>query len=160
MVARTQTPGAQRAFWLRHEALRNGVLTGIYLSCVLVSWLEIANRVKELEPLAAARNFIAAALLVSLMAIPVLRFLREPARLFLAGLVAWTLLTLTYLIAELNFKLLESRMGFLHFFVLGTVSYGCLAVLDWVFLMCAEARQQHVAQTREAAVAAGRRRAQ
>jgi hypothetical protein len=65
---------------------------------------------------------------------------------------------MTYLVAELHFKLLESRMGALHFFVLGAVSYGFVAVLDWVFLMCAGVRHEHMAQTRENPVPAGRHR--
>jgi hypothetical protein len=157
MSSRTQFPGTHWSSWLRNEALRNGILTGIYLSCVLVTWLEVANRVRELEAYAEVRNLVAGAILVSLMTLPVLRFRHQPARLFVAGLTAWTLLTLTYLVAELNFKLLETRMGFLHVFMLGTVSYGFVAVLDWVFLMCAEARQQHMAQSRGAVLPTARR---
>jgi hypothetical protein len=160
MAAQTHSPGMHWPLWLRHAALRNGILAGIYLSCVLVVWLEVANRVRELESFAGTRNFVAATLFVALSAIPVLRFRQDPGKLFLAGLTAWTLLTVTYVVAELNFKLLESRMGFLHVFMLGAVSYGFVAVLDWVFLMCAEARQQHIAQTREASALAGRRRAE
>jgi len=159
LAARTQIPGMRWSFWLRHEALRNGVLTGIYLACVLVTWLEVANRVRELEAFAGTRNFIAAVVFAGILAIPVLHFRHDPAKLFVAGLTAWTLLTLTYLVAELNFKLLESRMGFLHVFMLGAVSYGFVAVLDWVFLMCAGARQQHIAQSREATPVTDRRRA-
>ena len=159
MAARTQSPGMRWSFWLRHEALRSGILTGIYLSCVLVVWLEIANRVRELESFAGTRNFIAAAIFVGIMAIPALHFRHDPGKLFVAGLAAWTLVTLTYLAAELNFKLLESRVGFLHLFMLGAVSYGFVAVLDWVFLMCAGARQQHIAQSREATPVTDQRRA-
>jgi hypothetical protein len=159
LAARTQIPGMRWSFWLRHQALRNGVLTGIYLSCALVVWLEIANRVRELEAFAGTRNFIAAVLFVSIMAISALRFRYDPAKLFVSGLTAWTLLTLIYLAAEVNFKLLENRMGFLHVFMLGAVSYGFVAVLDWVFLMCAEARHQHIAQSHEAGAVTDRRRA-
>ena len=159
MAARIHSPGMRWPLWLRHEALRSGVLTGIYLSCALVAWLEIANRVRELVAFAGTRNFVAAVLFVGITAIPALHFRHDPAKLFVAGLTAWALLTVTYLVAELNFKLLESRMGFLHLFMLGAVSYGFVAVLDWVFLMCAEARQQHIAQSRGAATVAERRRA-
>jgi len=92
------------------------------------------------------------------MAIPALRFWRRPGRLFVAGLTAWTILTMTYLAAEIHYTLLESRMGALHVFVLGAVSYGFVAVLDWVFLMCAGVRHQHMAQSREATAPAGRHR--
>ncbi len=158
MAAQTQLRGTRRERWLRNEALRTGTLTGIYLSCVFVTWLELANRVHELEGYAGIRNAVAGALLLAILALPALRFRSEPARLFLSGLTAWTLLTVTYVLAELNFKLLETRMGFFHVFMLGVVSYGFLAVLDWVFLMCAEARQQHLAQSSADAAPAARRR--
>jgi hypothetical protein len=148
----------QYFLWMRIASLRTGVLTGIYLSCVFVSWLEVANRVAELERFAELRNLLAGAALITVMGIPVLRFRHRPGKLFVAGLTAWTLLTMTYLVAELYFKLLESRMGALHFFVLGAVSYGFVAVLDWVFLMCAGVRHEHMAQTRENPVPAGRHR--
>ena len=158
MAARPQLPGMRWFLWLRIASLRTGVLTGIYLSCVLIAWLEIANRVAELERFAELRNLIAGAVLILVMGIPVLRFHHRPGKLFVAGLTAWTLLTVTYLVAELNFTLLESRMGALHVFMLGGVSYGFVAVLDWVFLMCAGVRHQHVVQSREIAATAGKHR--
>jgi hypothetical protein len=156
MAARPQLPGMQWFLWMRIASLRNGILTGIYLSCVFVAWLEVANRVAELEPYAELRNLVAGAILIMVLAIPALRFRHQPGRLFIAGLTAWTLLTMTYLVAELHFTLLESRMGAFHVFVLGAVSYGFLAVLDWVFLMCAGARHHHMAQSRETSTPAGR----
>ena len=156
MAAQPQFTGMGWSTWLRNVALRNGILTGIYLSCVLVSWLVVANRVRELEPYAETRNLVAGALLISVMAIPTLRFRRQPGKLFVAGLAAWTLLTMTYRFAEMNFKLLETRMGALHVFMLGAVSYGFAAVLDWVFLMCAGVRHQHIVQSRQAAASAAK----
>ena len=85
------------------------------------------------------------------MAIPVLRFRNEPAKIFVSGLTAWTLLTLAYIAAEMRFSLLESRMGALQIFMLGAVSYGFVAVFHWVFLLCVEARHRHIAQTGHAA---------
>ncbi len=158
MAARPQLPGMQYFLWMRIASLRTGILTGIYLSCVFVAWLEIANRVAELERFAELRNLLAGAALITVMGIPVLRFRNRPGKLFVAGLTAWTLLTMTYLVSELHFKLLDSRMGALHFFVLGAVSYGFVAVLDWVFLMCAGVRHEHIAQSRENPVPAGRHR--
>jgi len=156
MAARPQLPGMRYFLWMRISSLRTGILTGIYLSCVFVAWLEVANRVAELTPFAELRNFVAGAILILVLGIPVLRFRNRPGRLFVAGLTAWTLLTMTYIVAEINFTLLESRMGALHVFVLGAVSYGFVAVLDWVLLMCAGVRHQHMAQSRESAVPAGR----
>jgi hypothetical protein len=157
MAARPQLPGLRWFFWLRNTALRTGVLTGIYLSCIFFSWLWVANRVPQLEPFAAARNLSAGAIAILLMAIPVLRFRRHPGRIFVSGLTAWTLLTITYLATEMRFSLLGSRLGAFHLFVLGTISYGLVAAFQWVFLMCAEARQRHLAQTARASLPASRR---
>jgi hypothetical protein len=160
MAARSQFTGMRWSWWLRNAALRSGILTGIYLSCVFVAWLVIANRVREFEPYAELRNLLAGGLLVTVMALPALRFRQDPGKLFVAGLTAWTLLTMTYLVAETHFKLLESRMGGLHVFMLGAVSYGFVAVLDWVFLMCALVRHEHMVQSRGTSASSGRHRTQ
>jgi hypothetical protein len=156
MAARLQLPGMRRFLWLRIASLRTGILTGIYLSCVFVAWLEVANRVAELEPFAELRNLVAGAILITVLGIPVLRFRNHPGKLFVSGLTAWALLTITYVAAEIHFTLLESRMGAFHVFVLGAVSYGFVAVLDWVFLMCAGVRHEHIIQSRETVASAGK----
>jgi hypothetical protein len=156
MATRHQLPSMRWLHWLRNAALRNGVLTGVYLSCVFVSWLYVANRVRELEPFAGIRNVAAGAAVILLMLIPVLRFRREPVRMFVSGLTAWTLLTLTYMAMEMNFSLLESRMGAFHIFMLGAITYGFVAVFHWVFLLCVEARHRHVAQSEQGSVSAPR----
>jgi len=158
MAARPQLPGMRWFLWLRIASLRIGTLTGIYLSCVFMAWLIVANRVPALVPFAEARNLVGGAMLILVMAIPVLRFRHEPGKLFVAGLMAWTLLTITYLAAEMYFTLLESRMGAFHVFMLGAVSYGFVAVLDWVFLMCAGARHEHIVHSRQTLISTGRRR--
>jgi len=158
MAARSQIPGMRWFLWLRIASLRTGTLTGIYLSCVFVSWLVVANRVAELEPFAELRNLVAGAILILILGIPVLRFRNRPGKLFVAGLTAWTILTMTYLVAEIHFTLLESRMGAFHVFMLGAVSYGFVAVLDWVFLICAGVRHQHILQSRETTPSSGRHR--
>ena len=156
MAARPQLPGMQWFMWLRIASLRTGILTGIYLSCVFVAWLVVANRVTKLEPFAELRNLVAGALLIIVLGIPVLRFRHRPGKLFIAGLTAWALLTIAYVAAEIHFTLLESRMGAFHVFVLGAVSYGFVAVLDWVFLMCAGVRHEHIIQSRETVASAGK----
>jgi hypothetical protein len=158
MAVQPLLPGVRWFLWLRIVPLRTGILTGIYLSIVFVAWLLVANRFPALEPFAEARNIVAGASLVTMLAIPVLRFRRKPGRLFVAGLTAWMLLTMTYLAAEMHFTLLESRMGALHVFMLGAVSYGFVAVLDWVLLMCAGVRHEHIVQSRETTASAGRHR--
>jgi hypothetical protein len=158
MAARPQLPGMRYFLWMRITSLRTGILTGIYLSCVFVAWLEVANHVPELEPYAELRNLVAGAILIMVLGIPVLRFRLRPGRLFVAGLTAWALLTITYIVAEIHFTLLETRMGAFHVFMLGAVSYGFVAVLDWVFLMCVGVRHAHIIQSRETTASAGRHR--
>ncbi len=86
MSARSQLPGMRLFWWLRNRALRIGVITGVYLSFVFVAWLVVANRFPELQPFAGIRNIAAAVTVLLLMLIPVLRFRREPVRMFVAGL--------------------------------------------------------------------------
>ena len=156
MGTRHRLPGMRWIHWLRNASLRNGVLTGVYLSCIFVSWLYIANRVAELESFAGIRNLAAGAAVILIMSIPVLRFRLEPVRMFVSGLTAWTLLTLTYMAMEMNFSLLESRMGAFHIFMLGGITYGFVAVFHWVVLLCAEARHRHVAQSEQESIPASR----
>lgn len=146
----------QWLLWMRNAPLRIGVFTGIYLSCVFIAWLLVANRIPQLASLARVRNLAAGAATILLMAIPVLRFLRQPVRIFVSGLTAWTLLTLTYRAMEMHFSLLESRMGALHIFMLGMVSYGFVAVFHWVLLFCVEARHRHLTQAAQGTVSASR----
>ena len=159
MAARPRLLGVRWFLWLRNSALRIGVLTGIFLSCIFIAWLWIANHIPHLYSFAGIRNLSGGALAILVMAIPVLRFRRQPLQMFVSGLTAWTLLTLAYIAMEMRFSLLESRMGALHVFMLGAVSYGFVAVFHWVFLLCAETRHRHVAQTTRAAVSAARHRA-
>jgi hypothetical protein len=144
--------------WLRNSALRTGVLTGIYLSVMFMTWLLVANHVTRLEPYAGVRNLVAGAVMIFLMAIPVLRFRQKPAKMFASGLAAWTLLTFTYLLAEMHYTLLASRIGASQLLILGGISYALVAVFCWVFLMCAEARHRHIVQTQQAPAAGGRTR--
>ena len=85
------------------------------------------------------------------MAVPAIRFHNEPAKLFISGLFAWTLPTLTYFASEMHFSLLESRMGALQVFMLGAVCYGLVAVFHWVVLLCAQARHRYIVESGPAA---------
>lgn len=145
MAARSQLPGTQWFLWLRNASLRIGVLTGLYLSVVFAAWLILANRVPLLERFAVERDLAAEAAMLLIAAIPVLKFRNSPARMLVAGLTAWTLLTLTYSGLGIIFERLSSRMAASHLFMLGVVSYGFLCVLDWVFCICAQVHERHVA---------------
>ncbi len=157
MAARTPLSGVRWFLWMRNDSLRIGTLTGIYLSCVLLAWLLVANYIRALDAYAGPRNIAASAIIIALFAIPALRFHRDPGKLFAAGLTAWTLLTLVYIGAEMFFHLLEQRVEGLQVFMLGAVSYGIIALLDWILLMCVEARHRHMAQARATGASAGSR---
>jgi hypothetical protein len=158
MTARSHLPGMRWFIGMRNVALRTGLLTGIYLSCAFLAWLIAANRVSRLEPFAGVRNLCAGIAMILLMAIPIIRFHHKPAKLFISGLTAWTLLTLTYIAAEIRFSLLESRMGAFQIFMLGAISYGLIAAFEWVFLLCLETRHRHIAQIHGTASHANRSR--
>jgi hypothetical protein len=139
------TPPGYRWFHsLRNVSVRIGIYTGVCLSIVLVAWVLIANRAPFLEPLAQERNLAAAVLLALLAGMPVLRFLRAPADLLLSGLVAWSLLTLTYRLLCMKFDLLAEYHGAFHVFVLGAMAYLVFATLSWLGIMVWRAREaQH-----------------
>ena len=142
-LPQSQLPGSRWFAWLRNATLRVGLLTGIYFSIVLAGWMVVANRVPWSAHFAGLRNLGAALLMGMLMLIPVLRFLRSPGRLFASGLVAWAVLTWTYLMLGLYFERLYSRMGPLQVFMLGAVVYGSAAVVAWVASMVLAARHHH-----------------
>ncbi len=153
-----QLPGSRWFSRVRNVAFRVGVLTGVYLSCVFLAWLIVANRMPRLEPFAGVRNLAAGVVTVLLLLIPVFKFRHESLRMLVAGLTAWTILTMTYMAAELHFTLLKSRMGALQMYILGAVSYGFVAVFHWVFLMCAEARQRHIEEMEQSSATIARPR--
>lgn len=153
MTARPQLPGMRCLIFLRNTSIRFGVLMGVYAAATFVAWLLVANHVAALEPFAGIRNDVAGAVVFILLAIPVLRFRAEPAKMFVSGLAAWTVLTLAYFAAEVHYSLLENRMGAWHMFILGAAGYGVLSSFLWVFLLCVKVRQLHIAQTGHAATA-------
>ena len=147
MAARSQLPGMRGFFEMHNASLRVGILTWIFVSGAFAAWQLVAYGVPQLERFDGARDLAAGAVIILLLLIPVFSFHNEPAKLFISGLTAWTLLTISYIVAEALFSLLESRMGAVQIFVIGSASYGLIAVFHWVFLMCAETRHRHISQT-------------
>lgn len=140
MAAKFSPPAYRWFHVFRNAPVRIGVYTGVCLSLVLTSWILIANRVPFLEPLARQRNMLASALLILIAAMPVVRFLRSPANLLISGLLAWSLLTLTFRILTLFFSLLEEYYSAFHVFVLGAVVYLIFATLSWIGIIVWRAR--------------------
>jgi len=148
MDARPRLPGLSRFFSLRDPALRIGFFTGVCLSGVFIAWLLIANRVPQLERFWLERNAAAAGAALILLAIPICRFLKSAAEMFVSGVVACAVASLCYFLMELHFPLLENHIGALHLFMLGALAYGFLAVLDWVISIFLVARRHPVVATR------------
>ena len=140
MMEEFRPPGYRWFHVFRNRPIRIGVYTGVCLSLVLVAWIFIANRIPFLEPLARQRNMLASALLILIAAMPVVRFLRSPMELLISGLLAWSLLTLTYRVLTFFFSLLEEYYSGLHVFVLGAVSYLLFATLSWIAMILWRAR--------------------
>ena len=140
MMENFHPPGYRWFHVFRNRAVRIGAYTGACLSLVLVCWILIANRVPFLDPLARQRNLLAISLLVFLAAMPVVRFLHSSADLLVSGLLAWSLLTLTYRVLTIFFSLLEEYYSAFHVFVLGAVSYLLFATLSWIGMIVWRAR--------------------
>ncbi|MGB7437036.1 MAG: hypothetical protein WBR26_12885 [Candidatus Acidiferrum sp.] len=125
-------PGFRWFGFLRDIAIRTGVYTGVSLSLIFGAWLLIANRAPFLAPVAMERNIIAAALLALFACVPIIRFYRLPNELLMSGLLAWSLLTLTYRIFCFKFGMLEEYYSAFHVFVLGAISYLVFATISWI----------------------------
>ncbi len=118
---------------VHNPAFFTGILTGILLSFVMFGWLFAANRMPGLDRLAFFRNWICLGAFGFVMTIPVLRFFRSPAKIFTSGLVAWLLLCIAYVSANIAFANLANRFstGPFKLLVMGAVLYGVAGVTVW-----------------------------
>jgi len=132
MQASVHLPGYRWLIFLRNVPVRVGIYTGICLSLVFSLWLVLANRVPLLERFAPERKVVAGVFLVLLACLPVLRFYRSPGDLLVSGLLAWTLLSITYRLLCMAFVLLNDRYSAFHVFMLGAVVYLICATLSWI----------------------------
>jgi hypothetical protein len=96
MSVRAHLPGYRWFHVFRNAAVRIGVYTAVCLALVFTAWLFVANRVPSLERVAVGRNAGAAALLVLIALVPILRFATMPGHLLASGLVAWLLFSSYY----------------------------------------------------------------
>src|SRR5277367_2364376 len=104
---------------LRDVALRTGVYVGLGLSVILVLWIFLANRVPFLDKFAMERNLAAAISLALVALIPIVRFLRLPARLWISSLVGWSIFSVSYALLSLVFGGLHEHFGAFQIFILG-----------------------------------------
>jgi hypothetical protein len=137
-------PGYRWLMFLRNVPVRVGIYTGICLSLVFAMWLVLANRVPLLERLALERNIIAVVGLVFFASLPILRFYRSPGDLMVSGLLAWTLLSITYRLLCMVFVLLNERYSGFHVFVLGAVTYLIFATLSWIGMIIWKVRSADI----------------
>jgi hypothetical protein len=130
--------------FLRNVPVRVGIYTGICLSLVFAMWLVLANRVPLLERLALGRNIIAVVGLVLFASLPILRFYRSPGDLMVSGLLAWTLLSITYRLLCMVFVLLDEKYSAFHVFVLGAVVYLIFATVSWIGMIIWKVRSADI----------------
>ena len=146
----TSVPGSQLFTWLRNTTLRIGVLTGVYLTLIMVFALLAANRAPFLEDFADIRNWFFRLLFAVAALIPMASFLRSPGRLFGAGITGWLILSLAYRLMGFFFENLFARLDKtpFHLFMLGATVYGLVAVASWVASMTLVARTHPIAASR------------
>ena len=137
-------PGYRWLMFLRNVPVRMGIYTGICLSLVFAMWLVLANRAPLLERLALGRNIIAVVGLVLFASLPILRFYRSPGDLMVSGLLAWTLLSITYRLLCMVFVLLDEKFSAFHVFVLGAVVYLIFATLSWIGIIIWKVRSADI----------------
>jgi hypothetical protein len=128
---------------VRNPALGLGVFLGVCFSCAGLAWLLLANRVPHLDQFASQRNLALAVVFGLLALVPACRFMKSPARSFLSGVTAWTIVTAIYALMELGFPRLATRISAFHLFALGCVVFGFLAVLAWVMNLVILFRRAH-----------------
>ena len=144
IAVQTHLPGYSRVHVIKNAAVRTGVYSGVGLSIVLVAWLVVANRAPSLEQFALDRNLAGAVALGLFAAVPVLRFLRLPGPLLASGLVAWSILALTYRVLCIYFWGLAERFSAMHIFMLGAVLYMIVATLSWIGTCLWRARESNI----------------
>jgi hypothetical protein len=133
-------------------ALWVGVYLGALLNLVMIAALVAANRFPKLEPYALERNAASYGLFVLLLLIPVIWFLKRPAKMFAAGIVGWVLFSAGYNIAGFYFhNLFDVLRAPLEVLIEGAVLYGVAAVLSWVVGMIIHAGRHPIAPGRRPA---------
>jgi hypothetical protein len=129
---------------LRNRVVRTGIYTGVFLSVCFTVWVLVANRVPFLEPLAFARNTIAAGVLVLIACLPVMRFYRMPGEMLASALIGWSLLTLTFRLLCIKFVLLDAIYSVFQIFMMGSIVYLIVATLAWIGTIIRRARASHI----------------
>ena len=131
MSARAHLSGYAKTA-VRNPAIRMGLCTGVILSVIFLTWIIVANRMPALEIFAMQRNVAAEATLAFFALLPVVRFMRQPGRLLCCGVVAWSVLSITYWAMGLHFVGLTERWSTFEIFTKGGLGYLIASTLAWV----------------------------
>lgn len=124
--------------------LTTGLYTGALLTAVMIGALIAANRVPGFERYALERNAVCAGFFVIFMLIPIVRFLRHPAQIFISGIIAWVIFVIAYDLAGFFFRnLFEVLRRPLEVLVEGGIVYGVASAGSWVGGMMMNARRHH-----------------
>lgn len=143
-------PGSHLFRWVRNVTLRVGVITGVFLTAVMLTSVLVATRLPFLEPFADLRNGISYAAFTLIALIPLMCFLRAPLKMFASAMCGWAMLSVSYVVMGFFFANLHTRLGKtpFHIFILGAAVYGVAAVALWVTGMVASLREHPMAATR------------
>jgi cyanate permease len=143
-MTQSSLPGSKWLAWVGNPTRRVGLLTGVYLSTVMIVAVLAANRVPFLEAFADLRNWIFRFAFLAVALVPVLVFRRQPARMFASSVTGWFVFAVMYGVMGWFFENLHVRINQtpFHAFILGAAIYGVLAVALWVGEMVREARHQ------------------
>jgi len=125
-----------------------GAVVGACLAGVALAWIIVANTEPSRERFASERNMAATAGVGLLLFVLICRFMSSPGRLFLSGIFAWTILSITYRTVEFHYPAIANRLGAFHLFMLGAVLIGLIAALLWVLEMMVEMRHHPTPVTR------------
>jgi len=139
-------PGLRWFSWIANLTVRIGVLTGVYLSTVMVIAVIAANRVHFLDDFADIRNWTARIAFSLVMLTPLCSFYRSPLRMIASSALGWALFTLAYAALGIPFERLHLRFFTpFHLFMLGMCIYGIATVLAWLAGLAGLARESHSA---------------
>lgn len=135
--------------WVRNPVLRSGLIVGAYLTVILFTSLVLANRVPLLEDFADYRNAFSAAAFVLAASLPLWRWRESGVKLFVCGVLGWTIFSAMYWMAGAIFVRLHTRFHRpLQAFLIGSLLYGLAAVAVWVTEMVKHARTQPIGASR------------
>ncbi len=125
-------------------AIRLGLVTGGSLIAVMILALVAADRMPWLNRYAMERIWVSYIAFLAVMSLPVVRFFRAPARVFVSGMIAWAMFTVAYAIAGWFFfenLFIRLKHDPLETFVVGSFLYGVAAVGAWVCSLAAACRR-------------------